>query len=112
MNLIDCTTSVKKLIPVIFFTTITSISLLIDVPVEAQLNPRPSIFKEYPYSRAQKRKVRHRSNHRPKAKPNIKPKKRGAALNNRKQPFTRIQKKSPSEPLTIEFRAPGYPASR
>ncbi|BAZ09808.1 hypothetical protein NIES4071_16210 [Calothrix sp. NIES-4071] len=123
-SLLDCTIWIKKLVLLMTLTVAASVSLSFDVPAEAQLNPRPSIFKEYPYSRVQGRKVKRgssrkpsakpktklkrSSNHRPLAKPNTF-KKQGAALNNRKTPFTRVQKKSPNEPFTVEFHAPGYP---
>ncbi len=111
MNLLDCTTWIKKLV---LLTTLTVVAGVVsfDVRAEAQLNPRPSIFKEYPYRRAQGRKVKRVSNHRPKAKPNTKLKKQGAVQNNHRRPFTQVHKKSPNEPYTIEFRAPGYPSSR
>jgi hypothetical protein len=114
MSLLDCTISIKKFALVCFLMILGSNCVLTDVPAEAQLNPRPSIFKEYPYRRASKRKIKHRSNRsnqRPKAKPRVKSK-QGAVHSNRRTPFTRVQKKSPNEPLTIEFRAPGYPKSR
>lgn len=113
MNLLDCTTLIKKLVLLTTLTVATSVSISFDIPAEAQLNPRPSIFKEYPYRRVQGRKVKRGSTLRPKAKPpNIKPKKQGAVANNRRRPFTKVEKKSPNEPLTIEFRAPGYRGSR
>lgn len=111
MNLLDCTTWIKKLALLATLTVVTSVGLLIDAPIEAQLNPRPSIFKEFPYNRnrASKRKVKRRSIHRSKK---AKPKKPGTVASNRRRPFTQVQKKSPNEPFTIEFRAPGYPSSR
>ncbi|OKH54281.1 hypothetical protein NIES2101_07925 [Calothrix sp. HK-06] len=113
MNLLDCTTLIKKLVLLTTLTMATSVSLSFDISAEAQLNPRPSIFKEYPYRRAQGRKVKRSSTSRSKTKPpNIKPKKQGTVANNRRRPFTKVEKKSPLQPLTIEFHAPRYPGSR
>jgi hypothetical protein len=109
MNVFVSTNWIKKLASLTILTIAASISLSVNIPVEAQTNPRPSIFNEYPYNRSPKRRVKRRPKARFKAKPNTKLRKQGAARNNRKQPYTQAPKKSPNEPFTIEFRAPGYP---
>jgi hypothetical protein len=68
---------------------VTGVSFLISIPVFAQLNPHPSIFKEAPYNRFQRQRPKHRRKYKPNAQL-------------RKRPPNRVPAQLPS----YDFRAP------
>ncbi|PAX51674.1 hypothetical protein [Brunnivagina elsteri] len=95
MNLFNRVTLLEKLA---ILVVATGISFLISIPVFAKTNPRPSIFKEFPYNRSSKpkRTLKHR--------PNTRLKKQPTSTRN----YRKLPQQSSESPRSFDFRAPGY----
>lgn len=72
MNLFNRITLLKQLA---VLAVATNISFLISIPALAQTNPRPSIFKEFPYNRSSNHRTRKRPKRTPKHRQNARLKK-------------------------------------
>ncbi|NJL09440.1 MAG: hypothetical protein HC908_02075 [Calothrix sp. SM1_7_51] len=105
MNQLNRKTWLKKLAIVL---AISSLGFFNTIPiVEAQINPHPSIFKEFPYNRASRRTRKRRPKLQLKRqirKKNTRLKRPSVVRSNRKPSIL----PTGSEPRYIEFRAPGY----
>ncbi|BAZ40200.1 hypothetical protein NIES4101_61610 [Calothrix sp. NIES-4101] len=102
MNLFNRITLLKKLA---VLAVATGISFLISMPVLAQTNPRPSIFKEFPYNRSSNHRTRQRPKRTLKHRPNARLKKQPTSAQNYRK---RVPQESSEAPRSYDFRAPGY----
>jgi hypothetical protein len=106
MNLFNRVTLLKKLAILVFAT---GISFLISIPVFAKTNPRPSIFKEFPYNRSSKHRTRQHPRRTLKHRPNAKLKKQPTSTRNYRKPtYKKVPQQSSEAPRSFDFRAPGY----